>query len=237
MQPRFPTTRWTLVVRASSFDQAERKEALSSLMSQNWYPLYCFVRRSGKSHQEAEDLIQGFFLHVIEKDVIAGVAPHRKSRFRSFLLACLKNFIANDLARQRAAKRGGGHSCVSLDFTRADQKFQREPEHTATAERAFDRAWAIELIGNSLERLAETWAAAGRLAEFEMLKPCLLGAETLPRQEVANRLGISPDILKVKVHRLRSEFRQGLCRQVAETLENQDLLEDEINFLFSSIST
>ena len=121
-QPRFQTTRWPLVVRASSFDQAERKEALSSLMPQNWHPLYCFVRRSGKAHQGAEDLIQGFFLHVVEKDVLAGVAPHRKSRFRSILLACLKNFIANDVARQRAVKRGGGQVCVSLGFTRCGSR-------------------------------------------------------------------------------------------------------------------
>lgn len=237
MQSSFLTTRWTLVVQASSFDAAERQEALSSLMSQNWYPLYCFVRRRGKTHQAAEDLIQGFFLHVIEKDVLNGVSPYRQSRFRGFLLACLKNFMANDSAREQAAKRGGDRRIVSLDCTAAEQKFRREPAHSLTAERAFDRVWAIEMIGRSLERLAETWAAADRSSEFELLKPCLLGAETLARQEVANHLGVSLNTLKVKVHRLRSDFRQELCRQVADTLDNQHLLEDEINFLFSSLCT
>ena len=133
------------------------------------------------------------------------------------------------------AIRFASTNATSLGFTCANQKFQREPEHSATAERAFERAWAIELIGQSLERLAEKWVAADRSAEFEIIKPCLLGAEDLPRQEVANRLGISPETLKVKVHRLRSDFRRELCCQVAETLENQELLEDEINFLFSSL--
>ena len=236
MNRQFVTTRWTLVLQASSLNEAERREALTELLSQNWYPLYAFLRRSGKAPQEAEDLIQGFCLHVIEKNVFAGRTEHRRSRFRSFLLKCLKNFMANEWSRQQAAKRGGGRPSFSLDFSSADQRYQREPSHSATAERAFDRAWAIELIERSLQQLAAKWAESGKQAEFEILKTCLLGTEQAPRQEVADRLGVSTNTLKVTIHRLKAEFRKELCLQVADTLDRDDLLEDEISFLFSSLS-
>lgn len=236
MNQQFLTTRWTLVLQAANLSNEARRAALAELMSQTWYPLYSFARRTGKSHEEAEDLVQGFCLHVFEKNILEGLGPHRRSRFRSFLITCLKNYIANDWNRQQASKRGGNKKLLSLDFSQADQRYQLEPEHNLTAQRAFDRAWAIELIERSLRQLADNWSEGGKKAEFDVLKTCLLGQETASRQETADRLGMSANRLKVTIHRLKAEFRQELCRNVAETLDREDLLEDEISFLFSALS-
>lgn len=236
MRSTFPTTRWTLVVRAADTDSTVRREALAELLSQNWYPLYVYLRRSGKPEQEIEDLIQGFYLRILETDMFSGVEQHHRGRFRNFLLVCLKNYLTNEWHRDQALKRGGGKRILSINLSDADKCFKYDPSHNLTPERAFDRAWAMGMIERSLQEIAQRWHEAGKGERFELLKVCLTQIDASPRKELAEKLGISTETLKVAVHRLRNEFRAALCRQVAETLGRDDLLEDEINLLFSSLT-
>lgn len=242
MNSHFRTTRWTLVLRAAGQKSPERNAAMAELLSQNWYPLYAFLRRSGKQSAEIEDLVQGFYAHVLENDLLGKVEYHRQGRFRNFLLVCLKNYQANQWQREQAIKRGGGKSHVSIthipvDLSAADRRYQREPDHELTPERAFERAWAIEMIDRSMQSVANRWRENGKAEKFESLKGFLIQTESLSRDEVAEKLKLSPGALKLAIHRLRAEFRQTLCQQVVETLERDDLLEDEINLLFSALST
>lgn len=236
MNAMFPTTRWTLVARAGAADLATRQAALAELLSQNWYPLYAFLRRSGKADQEIEDLIQGFCVRVLETDLLAKLDAQRQGRFRNYLITCLKNYAANEWQRDRAVKRGGAAEKFSLDLRLANERYQLEPSHELTPQRAFERAWAVEIIDRSLRELARRWEEAGKGRKFDLLKGYLTQVDAAPREEVAAELGMTTTALKVAVHRLRAEFRSVLCQQVAETLERDDLLEDEINQLFSALS-
>lgn len=236
MMAAFATTRWTLVLQAASSDSKIRQEALAELLSTNWFPLYTYLRRSGHSPHAAEDLIQGFFVRLLEKNLLEGIQDGRRGRFRSFLLVCLKNYVNNEWKKDSAIKRGGATRTISLDFQSADKKYQIEPLHQLTPEHAFERAWAVELIDRAMRRVAESWKSTGKGKQFAELKAFLLPEDQTPSyEEVAKRLSAKKDSLKVAVHRLRKEFRRTLCSEVAETLERGDLLEDEINRLFASL--
>ena len=236
MQVNFQTTRWSLVLQAGDARSPVQREALEKLLQDSWFPLYTFVRKSGKSSQEAEDLIQGFFGKLLEKNLLAGIEEHRQGRFRNFLLVCLKNFINDQWKKDSAAKRGGGIQPISIDVADADLRIGVEPFHELTPEKAFDRAWALEVVQRSLQRVQNTWQDSGKADAFKILKPYLLPVEqTAPYQETAATLQTTVPALKVRVHRLRAELRRALCDEVAETLGTHEFLEDEINQLFSAI--
>ena len=234
MPQGFQTTRWTLVLRAASPDEAVRRQALSELVKQNWYPLYSFLRHSGKTAEHSEDLLQGFFARVIEKNMLSGVRPHQRARFRSFLLACLKNYVANEIKYEQAAIRKANLPTLSIDFTHANEKFQIEAKDSITPQQAYDRALAVEHIEKALAEVCAHWKKSGKEDQFEILKQCLVKDETLSRDQIAAQLNISKQTLKVRIHRIRAEFRNALCQNISETLDETELLEDEINQLFSA---
>ena len=236
MSRSFQTTRWTLVLRASSGNQQQREAALAELLNQNWYPLYAYLRHTGKPAAEAEDLVQSFFLRVLERDLFNSVDPSRQGRFRNFLLVCLKRFVSGERRHDQALKRGGGTRTLSIDAADAERRYQLEPVNDQTADIAFERAWAVELIARSLKTLEQQWEAAGDGPQFQLLKGCLTTGAGGDRGAIAEQLGISRESLRVRIHRLRAEFRQVLCSEVAETLGRDDLLEDEINLLFLALS-
>ena len=239
MQRAFQTTRWTLILQvANSANQEQRQEALAELVSLNWFPLYTFLRRSGKQTDEAEDLIQGFFARLIEKKTLEHLEGPERGRFRNFLLVCLKRYIAGEWQKSQAQRRGGGKQQLSLDFQAADQRYQIEPFHELTPETAFDRSWALDVIDRGLESVSEAWTAAGKSDRFEMLKVYLSASQESPSyRDVSEKMGVSEGALRVMVHRLRADFRQAICDIVADTLESGDLLEDEINHLFSALNS
>src|SRR5579872_6431625 len=140
----FPTTRWTLVVAAGDAKGKEARCALVSLCENYWYPLYVYLRRSGYSADEAQDLTQEFFVRVLEGRYLDR-ADREKGRFRAFLLTSLKFFVADEEDRQRARKRGGGQ-LVSLEFSSGEERYQREPAHDETPERIFERRWALSVL-------------------------------------------------------------------------------------------
>ena len=173
---------------------------------------------------------------MLEKDLLEGLQPHRQGRFRNFLLVSLKRYVSNQRRSENSVKRGGKDRLLSIDFQSADQRFRNEPAHDLTAERAFELDWAMELMQRSLQILEQQWKDDGKSEQFQKLKVFLAGDKTLPRQVVAEELGISKNALNVRIHRLMAQFRQILCHQIADTLGREDLLEDEINCLFKSFS-
>ena len=236
MQTGFLTTRWSVVLQAADEGSPAQREALTQLLKDNWFPLYTYLRRSGRTADEAEDLIQGFCTRLIEKNLLSGVEGRHRGRFRSFLLVCLKNYVTDEWKKSVAIKRGGKDKPVSIDAGEADRRYLVEPSHELTPDKAFDRAWAVELLQRSIDTLHQTWQDNGKGDQFTVLKTYLLPDDQVPSYaDTAEQLGMNLDTLKVTIHRLRGEFRRILCAQVSETLGREDLLEDEINHLFSAL--
>src|SRR5688572_26217650 len=173
---RFATTRWSIVLSAAGSESKSGKEALAALCENYWYPLYAFTRRAGHSPHDAQDLTQEFFARLIAKNWLQDVHPER-GRFRSFLLAVMKHFLANEWDRARRLKRGGGQAIVSLDAGLAEERYAREPAGTISAEQIFDRRWAFTLLEKVLARLRAEFAAIGKAEVFAELEPGLTGAK------------------------------------------------------------
>ena len=165
----FHTTHWTIVLTAAQSQAQGGQEALAELCRLYWYPLYVFARRRGCSAEDAQDLTQGFFLHLLENRALGGV-DRLKGKFRSFLLACFKNHISDAYDRSRRFKRGGDMEFVRLDATDAEERYQREPVELSTAGKIFDARWAMTVLGEALKKLRQEYATAERTSTFEALK-------------------------------------------------------------------
>jgi len=211
------------------------QEALGALCETYWYPLYAFLRSRGYSAENAQDLTQAFFARLLEKHTIRHADPAR-GRFRSFLLAALKNFAANERDRETAGKRGGNVAVLSLEIETAEGRFQREPPSTETPERIFDRQWALALLDKVMSRLNAETSRSGKPSQFDRLKAHLTGDQ--PQRsyaETAAELGTSEGAIKVAVHRLRRRFRDLVRDEIAQTVSSPGEIEDEIRHLWSSI--
>jgi RNA polymerase sigma factor (sigma-70 family) len=147
------------------------KQALADLCKLYWYPLYAFIRHRGYSPEDAQDLVQGFFLHLIEYKTLSRV-DRSKGKFRSFLLASLKNYLANETDRARCLKRGGKVEFVHIDLEKAEDRYELESVEQLTPEKIFDARWAIALLGEAMNRLSHEYAAQGKEA-YRSLLACL----------------------------------------------------------------
>jgi RNA polymerase sigma-70 factor (ECF subfamily) len=226
----FLTTRWSLVLSAG---KGESRAALESLCASYWYPLYAFARRKGEPHERAADLVQGFFLVLLERRDLHTVAPEH-GRFRSFLLAALSHHMSNERDRERAQKRGGG--AVPIQMTDADTRYALEPADTTSPETLFLRRWAIEVLARTFERLELEHFADEKRALFEALKPELQGASESTYAEIAARLSTTEGAVKTAAHRLRKRWRELLRAEVAGTLSDPADVDDEIRGLFDALS-
>ena len=232
----FATTQWSLILHAARPDSPEAARALASLCATYWYPLYAFVRRQGRNAHDAEDLTQEFFARLIGKNYLASVA-REKGRFRSFLLAALKNFLANEWDRERAQKRGGDRTFVPLDAGSAESRYAIEPVDTLSADRIYERRWALTLLDRVLERLRAEHVAGGRAAAFEVLKGCLTdgrSGESYARS--AAELQTTEGAIKVAVHRLRHRYRELLRAEVTETVGSAEDVDDELRHLLAALT-
>lgn len=232
---QFRTTHWSVVIEAGSNTEAGRS-ALETLCRHYWYPLYAFVRRRGHDPAEAEDLTQGFFARLLASDGLAGLSQER-GRFRTFLLAALKHFLANEWDRANRLKRGGGRTILSLDELDPEARLAVEPASTASDEVQFDRQWARTLTAEVMERLRSEAEQDGTLERFAALK-VFLASE--PSGEsygaLAVRLGLSVAAVKSAIHRLRRRYGQLLRQHVANTVRAPAEVEDEIRHLFAALS-
>jgi RNA polymerase sigma-70 factor (ECF subfamily) len=192
---------------------------MEELCGSYWYPLYAYIRRKGHSAAEAEDLTQGFFAQFIERECLAGVR-REKGRFRTFLLVCLKNYLTNVRAAEHAAKRGGGRKMLSIDATQAEERYRFEPQDVRTAERLYERSWAIAVLESALASVKQEFEARGRGRIFDALKIYLTGDELAPTYaQVAGELQMSESAVKVAVYRLRERYRAALEEEIQHTLD------------------
>ena len=228
----FATTHWTVVLAAGRRSTPQSDRALEELCRAYWYPLYAYVRRHGHSKEDAEDLTQGFFAAFLKRNYLGDVRSE-KGRFRAFLLAALKHFLANEYDRASRQKRGGGQTPLSLDWQDADTRYQIDPPDQLSPDKLYDRAWATTLLEQVIGRLRAECVAEGKANAFEQLKPFLtVGKGDLPYAEAAASLGLNEGAARVAVHRLRRRYRELLREQIAQTLSDPADLEEELRALF-----
>jgi RNA polymerase sigma-70 factor (ECF subfamily) len=232
---QFPTTRWTLVVAAGAPDRKEARSALVSLCEGYWYPLYAYLRRRGYPAEQAQDLTQEFFMHVLEGRYLDRADPE-KGRFRSFLLTSLKFFVADEEDRRRALKRGGG-AVLPLEFSSGEERYQREPAHDETPARIFERRWALSVLDRVVEKLRDEFLQHGRSEHFERLKVFLLGKSDAPYAALAREMNTSEGGLKVAIHRLRKRYRELFREEIADTVADPAEVESELRFLAAVLTT
>jgi DNA-directed RNA polymerase specialized sigma24 family protein len=233
---RFDTTHWSVVLAARDRDAPRAERALSILCAAYWYPLYAFIRRQEHDPDRSADLTQEFFARLLEKDSLKAV-DRAKGRFRSFLLAACTHFLANERDRTRALKRGGDRPVVSIDVRDAEGRYRAEPAHELTAERIFQRRWALTMLEGVLDRLAVESRLAGKGPMYERLKFTLTGAEGhVPYARVGAELGLSEAAVKKAAERLRRRYRELLRERIAETVADPAEVDDEIRDLFAILS-
>jgi RNA polymerase sigma factor (sigma-70 family) len=232
----FAPTRWSLIAAARDRDAPEAQQALSHLCESYWYPLYAYIRRRGRTADEAADLTQEFFARLLESDFF-GAADPAKGRFRAFLLASCKNFLANEHDRAGAQKRGGGRSLVSINVGSAEGRYSREPSHDLTPEKLFERRWAVTLLDHALAQLRKEFTDKGKEAHFDQLRVYLVGERGGPSHgKAADELGMTAGAVKVAVHRMRQRYRELLREEIAQTVEGPEQIDEEIRQLFAALS-
>jgi RNA polymerase sigma-70 factor (ECF subfamily) len=232
----FATTHWTVVLAAGKRSTPQSDQALEELCRTYWFPLYAYVRRRGYSKEDAEDLTQTFFARFLEKNYLAGLSAGR-GRFRAFLLASLKHFLANEWDKSQRQKRGGGVTPLSLDWQTADTQFQIAATAEPSPEKAFDREWALALLGKVITRLQTECEAEGRGQQFAELKIFLTaGKGALSHAEAAKGLGLAEGAVRVTVHRLRKRYRQLLRDEISQTLSDPAQVDEEMRALFCAFA-
>jgi RNA polymerase sigma factor (sigma-70 family) len=231
----FVTTRWSIVVAAGARTAAS-EEALATLCRTYWYALYAYVRRCGYDVEQAEDLVQGFFLRVLDREILRHAQPER-GRFRSFLLASLKHFMINEYDRARTAKRGGGVAPLTLDITAAEGRYALEPKDALDPERLFERRWAQTLLRQAHVRLRGACVRSGKARLYDQLEPFVSGDdEGVPYRDIASALGMTEGAARVAVHRLRRRFRDLLREEIAHTVDGDAQVEEELRFLRQTLA-
>ena len=227
--PTFPdsfhTTRWTVVRQAANDSDPAARQALATLCETYWYPVYAFIRRSGKSAHDAEDLTQGFFARLLEKHILAAADP-AKGTLRAFLLTCVRRYLADDHDRAMAQKRGAA-VLVSFDPARAEETYATEPVDHLAPDRLYQRRWALTILDHSFDLLRAVYTADGKAALFDTLRPFLgFGPDPEKRyEEIAATTGTPVATLKTRVFRLRQRWRELLFEQVAATLDTPTEIE------------
>jgi RNA polymerase sigma factor (sigma-70 family) len=235
-QREFSETRWSIVARAGQ-DASGTEQALATLCAAYWYPLYAFARRQGLGPHDAEDATQGFFAGLLAHNALARV-DRAKGRFRTFLLASFKHFLADEYDKRTAAKRGGGAVPIALDAITAEERYHLEPADQVSPDRLYDRRWALTVIDQALDRLEREYAAGAKQTLFDALKPLLTAPGGVRSyDEIGRDLGISEGAVKIAVHRLRQRYGAALRAEIAETVSSKDEIEAELRHLLSALGS
>jgi DNA-directed RNA polymerase specialized sigma24 family protein len=232
----FLTTHWSIVTLAADSASPDSFAALEKLCRAYWFPLYTYVRRRGHNFEEARDLTQGFFAVLLEKNYVAN-ADMQRGRFRTFLLAAMSHYLANEWNRAHTKKRGGGAPQFSLDALDAESRYRLEPAEDATPESCYDRRWAEAVLGGALAQLRREFDDSGRGQRFDDLKGHLLGEpDALSYETLAERMGIGLTGVRSVVHRMRKRFGALVRNEIAQTVTSPEDVEDEIRHLFHSLA-
>ena len=232
---RFGTTRWSMVIRAGDVNSADAGAALEELCKSYWYPLYAFVRKTGKSEDEAKDLTQEFFCRLLDKQRLNAADPAR-GKFRSFLLSSIKNMMLDEWKKGQAQKRGGGMTVLSIDEEDPEGRYRLEPKDETTPESLFEKRWAQTLVNKTIARLQAECEEQGK--PFEELKVYLLEPKgTVPFAETAAKLGTTETALKTSVHRLRRNYAAIFREEVAQTVDDPEEVDMEIQHLLTALGS
>jgi RNA polymerase sigma factor (sigma-70 family) len=233
---RFATTQWSIILAASDSASTQHEPALSTLCQTYWFPLYVYLRRRGCDSHQAEDYTQGFFAGILERKGLRKADP-KYGKFRSFLLASLKNFLADEWDRDRAQKRGGDIKVLSLDFDAAASRYEREPAYQMSPEKLFERSWALTVLTRAMDRLKTESAVSEKQHLLDCLKIYLTAEkDTVPYKDVAVKLGMTEGAVKVAVHRLRRRYRELVRDEIAQTVTTEAQIDEEIRDLFAALS-
>jgi RNA polymerase sigma factor (sigma-70 family) len=232
----FVTTHWSVVLAAQG-ESAEAEAALEKLCRTYWWPLCGFVRREGYKPEEAQDLTQAFFARLLERRDLETVRQER-GRLRSYLLASVKNFLSKARDREMTVKRGEGRPLISLEDLLARERADQEPSHQLSADRIYERRWALTLLEQVLVRLRAEYEAAGKLPLFDHLKQLLARESGQPSQaEIAAEMRMTENAVKQAFHRLRHRYRQLLHEEIAHTVAVPEDVEDELRHFIAVLQT
>jgi RNA polymerase sigma factor (sigma-70 family) len=232
----FATTRWTVVLAAGDRGTPQADVALEELCRTYWYPLYAYVRRHGHSREDAQDLTQAFFARLLEKNYLEGISSNG-GKFRAFLLVAVKRFLANEWDRANRQKRGGGAAPLSLDWQEADTRYQINPADDLSPDKLYDRAWAVTVLERVITRLRDENSAEGKEKIYAQLQRFLMvGKDDSSYGQAAAALQLSEGAVRVAVHRLRRRYRELLREEIAQTLSDPALADEEMQVLFSALS-
>jgi RNA polymerase sigma factor (sigma-70 family) len=233
----FHAARWTIVMKAAQSQAQGGQSTLAELCQLYWYPLYIFARRRGYSPDDAQDLTQGFFLHLLEHRALTSVDP-LKGKFLSFLLASFQNHISDTVDRTRRLKRGGDKEFVQLDAEDAEERYRLEPSESLTAEKIFGARWAVTVLGEALKKLNHEYATTGKTSTFEALKVFLDPNSSMAPpsyDEVANRLKVSTGGVKTLIYRLQKRYTALLREEVGRTVSDPAEIDEEIHALCEAL--
>jgi RNA polymerase sigma-70 factor (ECF subfamily) len=229
----FQTTAWSLVLAAATNPDKDSREALERLCRIYWKPVYAFIRRYGYDRERSEDLCQGFFVALLDKNYLVG-ADRERGKFRSFLLTAVKNFLANEWDRAHAQKRGEHQVLISLDLEETERWYAPAAREQTTPENLFQRRWALSLLEQVMLKLRAEFVAMGKGDQFDVLSAFLNPeSEEGAYEEVSAQLGASPGAVRTAVYRMRRRYRKILREEIAETVTTPEETDEEIRFLFS----
>ncbi len=233
----FQMTNWSMVLAANQADTPAAHEALSRLCETYWYPVYAFIRRRGHEVEPAKDLTQEFFGRLIAKQYLR-IADRERGRFRTFLLACVDHFLANEWKKERTLKRGGNYTLLPLDDFPVEEWYQAEPADELSPDKLLDRRWALTLLQGAMERLRAEYVGSGKGALFDALQGCLSGAKEAPATfaDLGAHLGLSEGACRQAAFRMRVRYGELLREGVAQTVANPSELEAELRHLRTSLN-
>ncbi len=236
--PAFLSTHWSLVLQAAQENSPHAAEALNQLCRAYWFPLYAWVRRKGRSPEEAKDCTQAFFARLLEKKYLK-LADRERGRFRTFLLTSLDRFLINEWRKEQAEKQGGKAVFISLDLLEAEGCYQAGPASPElTPDQVFDKRWALELLEQVLSQLRLEYEADGRKELFHSLKPFMWGEKSSCSQaEIAAQLGMKEAAVAQAVHRLRQRYGEVLRAEVAATVAAPGDVDNELRHLLRAVSS
>jgi len=213
-----------------------QKQALETLCQSYWFPLYAYLRRRGCESHEAEDLTQAFFARMLDKKDLQTADP-KCGKFRSFLLVRLKGFLLDERDRARAKKRGGGRKVLSLSTENAEGQYSLEPATQLSPEMLFEKAWALTLLERTMDRLEAEMTKKDRKKLFDHLKVYLTtDKDAIPYQDMATELSMTEGSVRVAVHRLRRQYRRLLRDEIAQTVGDEDQIDEEMGSLFAALA-
>jgi RNA polymerase sigma factor (sigma-70 family) len=235
----FQATRWTLILSARQSDSTEIAEkALSNFCEAYWPPLYAFLRHRGHASPEAQDLVQGFFAHMLEQNTLSR-ADQKKGRLRTFLLGSLQNFLCNEYDRTRALKRGGDRKIVSIEEHLPEVEASMMETAYVSDSHSYDLVWASHIVKRAWQQLQDAFETEGKAEWLEVLRPFVAGGGKTPlsQEEAAAKLGVPIATLRTWLSRLRQRYREALRTEVANTVSDPAEVDQELHYLYQILTT